>query len=240
MAGLPFTHDEVVLCAYAARFNGDDFGGIDAIHSLSLRSRESIQLKILNIAAMLDEEGIARDSEVSPLTGLPSGQRGRRTNWDIVSGLLDLGRNQHLAECRRILQRAVPLPEEAPGDEPFFEGAVCRVLVNSYERDPRARRMCIAHYGPTCVVCGFNFGIVYGPLAEGFIHVHHLKPLAEICAQYEVDPIADLRPVCANCHAILHLGGGCRGIEEARRLVDPRVLAFWASFAGSGAADEDG
>ena len=39
---------------------------------------------------------------------------------------------------------------------------------------------------------------------EGFIHVHHLKPLAQIGEQYELDPINDLRPVCPNCHAMLH------------------------------------
>jgi HNH endonuclease len=86
------------------------------------------------------------------------------------------------------------------------------------------------------VVCDFNFATVYGPLAEGFIHVHHVKPLSEIGAEYEVDPVADLRPVCANCHAIIHLGGECRSIEEARQIVDPRVLAFWASFDVPGAA----
>src|SRR4051812_25137657 len=131
MSGAVFTRDEVVLCAYAARYNGDDFGGAEAIHSLTLRSRESIQLKILNIAAMLDEAGIPRESRVSPLSGLPAGQRGRRTNWDIVSGLVGLSRDQHLGECRRALQRAAALPGELSAEERFVEGAVRRVLVNS-------------------------------------------------------------------------------------------------------------
>jgi 5-methylcytosine-specific restriction protein A len=110
------------------------------------------------------------------------------------------------------------------------------VFVNAYERNPAARAACIAHYGLPCVVCGFNFGAVYGWLADGFTYVHHLKPLSEIREEYEVDPIADSRMVCANCHALIHLGGGCRSIEEARCLVDPRVLAFWASFAEAAAA----
>jgi len=69
------------------------------------------------------------------------------------------------------------------------------------------------------VVCGFNFGAVYGPLAEGFIQVHHVKPLSDIGAEYEVDPVADLRPVCPNCHADIQLGGECRGIKEVRQLL---------------------
>jgi HNH endonuclease len=124
----------------------------------------------------------------------------------------------------------VPLAEELPSPGNLVEGAVCQVAINAYERNPIARCRCIAHYGPTCMICGFSFDAVYGSLAEGFIHVHHVKPLSEIGEEYVVDPIADLRPVCANCHAIVHLGGGSRGIEEARRLVDPRVQAFWASF----------
>lgn len=225
MAGATFTRDEVVLCAYAARFNGDDFDGVEAIHSLTLRSRESIQLKVLNIAAMLDEEGVARESAVSPLSGLPTGQQGRRTNWNIVSGLVGLSRGEHLAECRRILERQASLPGELSAGEPFVEGAARQVLVNRYERDPGARRACIIHYGPACVVCGFNFAAVYGPLAEGFIHVHHLKSLAEIGAEYVVDPVADLRPVCPNCHAVIHLGGITRSVDEVRLLLVQRRSA---------------
>jgi predicted HNH restriction endonuclease len=217
MAGSLFTRDEVILCAYAARYNGDDFGGIEAIHSLTFRGQVSIMAKIRNIAAMLDEQGVARENTLPRLRGLPRGQQGRRTNWDIVSELLTLSREQHLAECRSILHQPAALPEELPTDQAFVEGAVHRVLVNSYERDPHARRRCIAHYGPSCVVCGFNFGATYGSLAEGFIHVHHLKPLSEIKSDYAVDPVADLRPVCPNCHAVIHLGGGCRTIEEVRR-----------------------
>jgi hypothetical protein len=113
----------------------------------------------------------------------------------------------------------VPLAEELPSSGNLVEGAACKVTINAYERSPIARRHCIDHYGPTCVVCGFNFGVVYGPLAEGFIHVHHVTPLSEIGEEYEVNPVADLRPVCPNCHAVIHLGGECRSIEEVRQLL---------------------
>ena len=219
MARSAFTRAEVVLCAYAARYNSDDFGGVEAIHSLTARSRDSIQLKVLNIAAMLDEEGVTRESSVNPLSGLPAGQQGRRTNWDVVSELVSLTREQHLTECRSILQEAAALPCELLPHLPLTEGAACEVLMNRYERDPLARRRGLAHYKPTCVVCGFNFGAVYGPSTDGFIHVHHLKPLSEIGSEYVVDPVADLRPVCPNCHAVIHLGGGCRSIEQVKQLL---------------------
>lgn len=101
----------------------------------------------------------------------------------------------------------VTLPEEILEPKRIWEGALKRVVVNRYERDPGARAECIAVYGTDCSVCGFNFGATYGERGEGFIHVHHLIPLATIGRRYKVDPIAHLRPVCPNCHAMLHRGG---------------------------------
>jgi hypothetical protein len=96
------------------------------------------------------------------------------------------------------------LPEEMPEAKRYLEGATRRVTVNAYERSAAARAKCTDHYGTCCVVCGFAFSAVYGQIGDGFIHVHHLRPLAEIREGYEVDPIADLRPVCPNCHTMLH------------------------------------
>ncbi len=121
----------------------------------------------------------------------------------------------------------------------LYEGAVDRVTVNAYERSPEARRRCIEHYGPLCHVCGMDFGAVHGPHAEGFIHVHPLKPLSEIGELYVTDPIADLRPVFPNCHAVIHLGGAPCSVEEARSLVDPRVRSFWSWLAEKDAAERE-
>ena len=111
------------------------------------------------------------------------------------------------------------LPEEVEEAPTVFEGAVRRITVNAYERSPVARQQCIEAHGTTCCICGFNFGAVYGPDAEGYIHVHHLRALSEADGEYVVDPIEDLRPVCPNCHAVLHLGGECRSIDEVKRMV---------------------
>ena len=109
---------------------------------------------------------------------------------------------------------------ETESGEKFWEGAVNQVLVNKYERDPNARDACIARYEATCVICGFNFKAKFGPTAEGFIHVHHIKPISEIGEEYEINALTDLKPVCPNCHAVIHLGGKCRSIEEVRKLLE--------------------
>jgi 5-methylcytosine-specific restriction protein A len=99
------------------------------------------------------------------------------------------------------------LPVSYPDEiEPhtYAEGAGKTVTVNRYERDEGARSACIAHYGARCQVCALDFSARYGAIGEGFIHVHHLVPLSEIGRAYQVDAIRDLRPVCPNCHAMLH------------------------------------
>jgi len=93
------------------------------------------------------------------------------------------------------------------------EGAKKTIIVNSYERNPKARAACINKYGVSCVVCDFNFENIYGARGKGFIHVHHLMPVSDIGDEYEINPITDLRPVCPNCHAMLHRKGNI-SIEE--------------------------
>jgi len=96
------------------------------------------------------------------------------------------------------------LPEEVHHPEKFIEGTSKTISINAYERNPKARAVCIRHYGPTCIVCGFNFQEFYGEIGEGIIHVHHIVPLSEVKKRYELDPIKDLVPVCPNCHAVIH------------------------------------
>lgn len=112
--------------------------------------------------------------------------------------------------------RAARPAEEVAEDEPVIEGAVRRIAVNRYERSPVARRECLDEYGTSCVVCGFDFGKRYGELGDGFIHVHHLVDIASVGAEYEVNGIKDLRPVCPNCHAMLHRTRPAMGIDELR------------------------
>lgn len=111
------------------------------------------------------------------------------------------------------------IADEVAFGSALVEGARQAVMVNKYERNRLARLECIKAHGCSCIVCGFNFKEVYGELANGFIHVHHLVALCNIGIEHEVDPIRDLRPVCANCHAIIHLGRQHRSLDEVKALL---------------------
>ena len=102
------------------------------------------------------------------------------------------------------------------------EGAVKTKTVRSYERNPRARRLCIQHHGTKCSICGFAFEEMYGDLGKGFIEVHHIVPLSQIRENYRVDPINDLIPVCPNCHEMLHrkLNDKEVSIDELKEIIE--------------------
>jgi len=114
-------------------------------------------------------------------------------------------------------------PDELEPGLKYAEGAKKQVRVNAYERNARARTACIEHHGLNCAVCGFNFEARYGAIGRDFIHVHHLRPLALTDGEYKICPVEDLRPVCPNCHAMLHRGDPVLAIDELRVMLTPAV-----------------
>jgi predicted HNH restriction endonuclease len=120
-------------------------------------------------------------------------------------GKYDRAHSPLMNGSRLDVSRAVSFLEDAARaftDRKFVEGACGQVTINKRERDLNARNACIEHLGCRCTICNMSFEEVYGELGSGFIHVHHIEPLAD--GEREVDPRLDLVPVCPNCHAMLH------------------------------------
>lgn len=142
--------------------------------------------------------------------------------WDSASPGMDLEPGDE-AIIRALWADLGPGPgtdptQPVPGTYP--EGAIARVAVNRYERDPEARRACIAHRGTACAACGFSFEMAYGEVGADFIHVHHVVPAAQVGSAYQLDPLTDLIPLCANCHAMAHHGVGSPRTEaELRHMI---------------------
>jgi 5-methylcytosine-specific restriction endonuclease McrA len=125
----------------------------------------------------------------------------------------------------RLLEAWRSLPEESPTTTAvteYIEGALERIAVNRYERDPKARSMCIKHHGSICAACDTRLSDVYGAVAIGYIHVHHIVPIATIKAEYQLDPVRDLIPLCPNCHTIVHLRQEPFTIEEVKTMLRNR------------------
>jgi 5-methylcytosine-specific restriction protein A len=103
-----------------------------------------------------------------------------------------------------------------------FEGEENNVLCKSHERNRKNRQSCIDFYGYSCYCCGDLLSDIYGSIGENVIEVHHVTPVSEI-GIIRVNPIADLVPVCSNCHTMLHrenpvmLPGELRNIIKSNR-----------------------
>lgn len=104
-------------------------------------------------------------------------------------------------------------------DYSMSEGGIKKKWTTYRERNPKIRSACIDHWGCRCVVCNISFGEHYGDIGHGFIHVHHLVPISDSDEPRDVDPIKDLRPVCPNCHSMIHRRRPPLQIEEARKLL---------------------
>ena len=100
------TEGEIILCTYAALYDPDDFGGKQSICALTGPPRSSVDLKIRNIAAMLNDKGVPRTSAASGLTGRTTGGDARGTNWEIAGPLTRLTREELLNCCRRQVAEA--------------------------------------------------------------------------------------------------------------------------------------
>ena len=129
-------------------------------------------------------------------------------------------------QWRQLVEAAGGIPEAAPlaqvaseFPEGIPEGRTRLVLHRKIERSPElARRKkesvqrevgCLA-----CECCGFDFVSFYGQVGEGFIEVHHRRPLHTL-TEVTVTTLEDLALVCSNCHRMLHRLQDC-SVEALR------------------------
>jgi 5-methylcytosine-specific restriction protein A len=127
--------------------------------------------------------------------------------------------NRYLKLINQTPEKTV-YPDEVDSEIEYSEGKTKNVLVNSYERNPIARKKCIEHFGLNCQVCDFNFKDKFGELGKDFIQVHHKIDIATIGNEYSVNPLTDLIPVCPNCHSMLHKKKPAYSIEELKQIMN--------------------
>jgi 5-methylcytosine-specific restriction enzyme A len=94
-------------------------------------------------------------------------------------------------------------------------------LHSRIERNPAAAKVAKKHHGLRCQVCDISFAEKYGPLGEGFIEAHHLRPIAllEEGTPISYDVAADFAVLCANCHRMIHRTTDPSDIEGLRALI---------------------
>jgi 5-methylcytosine-specific restriction enzyme A len=142
--------------------------------------------------------------------------------WDIASGpalvTLPPSSGPVLQRLWREYGPTTADPAEVVGGT-YPAGAVSHIQVNRFERDPDARRACLAFHGTSCAACGFSFESAYGEAGTGAAAVHHVVPPAMLGSGYQLDPIADLIPLCHNCHAVAHGVNPALTVSELRGII---------------------
>jgi len=182
-------------------------------------SRDPEARKLVNTRMLESNAGNTVDWFSAYYTGHKNGYK-HFLGWGSLLDRFERTEFQGQAAYKVISVDSIELfPDEVQGGVVLREGAVRRVLVNAYERDPTARKICIAKYGSNCSTCNISFGEKYGEAANGIIHVNHLRPLSSIREEYVVDPIRDLRPVCPNYHAVLHRRNPAYSIEDVQKFL---------------------
>lgn len=108
------------------------------------------------------------------------------------------------------------------------EGKCSKKEIIVKERSRKLRKAAIEYYTIDnriiCAACGFDFYEKYGELGEGYIQIHHETPIFQYSdhgeEEFIIDAIKKMKPVCANCHCMLHRNNSkILTIDELKELI---------------------
>lgn len=109
--------------------------------------------------------------------------------------------------------------DSSDSEQEYSEGAQSQALITTYERNKKARKVCLNYHGYACKACDMDFEEVYGRLGREFIHVHHLREVSSAGKEYKLNPKKDLIPLCPNCHAMVHRKSPPMPVEKLKRVL---------------------
>lgn len=97
-------------------------------------------------------------------------------------------------------------------DEEIKEGKLSVKQAKIKERSRKLREAALAYHTKDgticCSVCGFDFSKAYGDWGDGYIQIHHEKPIYQTndegFSQYIGEAVKAMKPLCANCHCMIH------------------------------------
>jgi len=184
----------------------------------TFRNENSVLMKLGNIQAI-----DARYTERQKKKGLTRGGKTERAVWSEFAH--DPARLRAVATAIVAALGSEVLPQQDDGDQ-FVDAPEGRLLSRMHrvrERNAGLRKKKIAAVlksGKTvcCEVCSFDYGRAYGQHGDGFIEVHHLRPLHELTSETRTR-LDELALVCANCHRMIHARKPWLSMDEIKELV---------------------
>jgi len=100
----------------------------------------------------------------------------------------------------------------------LHEGFKRSTTFAKHERSKKNREAAIQKHGVVCFGCQKAMAEIYGKIADGYIHIHHVQPISEYSSARKPN-INELVPLCPNCHAVVHLEKPPITIEQLQKLI---------------------
>jgi len=182
-------------------------------HDVEFRNRVRVKVLIsltpetgVPISQLKDQLSIFRRAKPHSWTGY---LRDNPSKWNETDGevIVNALRDRYKVEIEKNVAQDIEALRIEESDKSIInglEGSKKRIYTNHYERDTTLRAAAINIHGTKCKGCGFDFAAVYGTRGEGYIEVHHLRPLSSLGEKTPVNPKEDMTVLCSNCHRMIH------------------------------------
>ena len=111
-------------------------------------------------------------------------------------------------------------------DRIYNEGELKARTAEYRSRSSQLRQEALNHYTQDgrviCAACDFDFGRAYPNIGSGFIQIHHLKPVSFMRGEpmNTEQALANVRPLCANCHQMVHRRSPPISIPALRKMLN--------------------
>ena len=113
---------------------------------------------------------------------------------------------------------SIPQPDEEEEEKQRLEGRMTEAKVLRRQRNRQARQQCLKASGYKCYVCGFDFEKTYGEIGNGFLEVHHKRPISTYDEEHEI-PQSELVALCSNCHSMVHRRKEAFDVDELKSIL---------------------
>ncbi len=130
---------------------------------------------------------------------------------------------QFFQAARQFRQLADSEPLEVIDEKIIVEGKLRQRSQEYHTRSRELRLAAVEHYAENgrilCAACEFEFALAYPGIGDGYIEIHHLRPVSYMRGEplRISEALGNVRPLCANCHRMIHTSRPPRLIEDIRR-----------------------
>ncbi len=139
-----------------------------------------------------------------------------------LSILFEFSINEVTHELRQL---AVGAPVEVIDEKIVAEGEL-RTRTQEYRtRSRELREAAVEHYSLDgrimCNACDFEFALAYPKLGNGYIQIHHLRPVSYLRGEkLEISrALQNVCPLCANCHQMVHRDNPPMAISKLQKIL---------------------